>query len=73
MFNNIINDTLFVTTLALSGGVIYKCHKDFYDDRTRQQNHYISHSNSIFNSGMFIGGLIGVTSSYLNETLKLEN
>lgn len=73
MFNNIINDTLFVSTLALSGGVIYKCLKDFYDDTTRQQNHYISHSNSIFNSGMFIGGLIGVTSSYLNETLKLEN
>ena len=73
MFNNITNDTLFISILSLSGGVIYKCLKDIYDDTTRLHNQYISRSNSIFNSGMFIGGLIGVTSSYLNETLKLEN
>lgn len=70
IFNNITNDTLFVSTLALSGGVIYKCLKDFYDDTTRLHNHYISYSNSIFNSGMFIGGLIGVTSRYLNYSMN---
>ena len=79
MFNNVINDTLFISTLALTGGVVYKCVKDFYDDTSRQQNHYISHSNSIFNSGMFVGTLLGFTYSYLkcpgllHETLKLEN
>ena len=79
MFNKTINNTLFISALALSGGVIYKCLKDVYDDTTRLHNQYISRSNSIFNSGMFIGTVFGFTYSYLkcpvslHETLKLEN
>ena len=67
MFNRII----FISTTAVSGGMLYKCFKDLYDDTTRLNNQYIFHSNSIFNSGMFIGGLIGVTYSYMNWYLPL--
>ena len=69
MFNNIINNSLFISTLALSGGVVYKCLKDFHDEYNIT---YISHSNSIFNSGMFIGTLIGVTTTYLNYSIEIN-
>lgn len=79
MFNKIINNALFISGTAVTSGIIYKCFKDLYDDTTRLNNHYVSHSNSIFNSGMFVGTLLGFTYSYLkcpgllHETLKLEN
>ena len=79
MFSKIINNTLFISATALTSGIIYKCFKDLYDDTKRLNNHYISYSNSIFNSGMFIGTVFGFTYSYLkcpgslHEKLKLEN
>ena len=79
MFNKIINNTLFISATALTSGIIYKCFKDLYDDTTRLNNRYISHSNSIFNSGMFVGTVFGFTYSYLKcpesfyQRLKLEN
>ena len=73
MFNKIINNTLFISATALTSGIIYKCFKDLYDDTRRLNNHYISHSNSIFNSGMFIGGLMGITCSYLNWYVPFFN
>tara|TARA_Y100000992_G_scaffold271868_1_gene213058 strand:- start:6024 stop:6263 length:240 start_codon:yes stop_codon:yes gene_type:complete len=72
MFNNIINNSLFISTLALSGGVVYKCLKDFHDEYNMTNNTYISHSNSIFNSGMFIGTLVGITTSYLNYSIEIN-
>lgn len=66
-----IKNIIFISTTTVSSGILYKCFKDLYDDTTRLNNHYISQSNSIFNSGMFIGGLIGVTYSYMNWSLPL--
>tara|TARA_A100001015_G_scaffold234396_1_gene265866 strand:+ start:431 stop:673 length:243 start_codon:yes stop_codon:yes gene_type:complete len=80
MFNKIINNTLLISASALTSGIIYKYLKDIYDENSRmKKNQFIAKSNSIFNSGMFIGTLIGVTYSYLkcpvplHKTLKLEN
>ena len=61
-----IKNILFISTTTISGGILYKCFKDIYDESKMTDNTYIFRSNSIFNSGMFMGGLIGITYSYLN-------
>jgi hypothetical protein len=77
MFNKIINYTFLISTF--NGGLMYKCLKDLYDESKMKQNVYMKHSNSIFNFGMIIGGLIGFTLNYLNcpvplhKMLKFEN
>lgn len=79
MFNKIINNTLIISAFAFNSGIFYKCFKDFYDENRMKNNVFISQSNSIFNSGMFLGTLIGVGYIFLDnpfslhQTLKLEN
>ena len=79
MFNEIINNTLFISVISLNGGLLYKCFKDIYDESKMKNNVFMSYSNSIFNTGMFTGALIGVTYTFLkcsltlNEMLKLKN
>lgn len=79
MFNEIINNTLLISVISLNGGVLYKCFKDIYDENKMKNNVFMSHSNSIFNTGMFTGALIGVTYTFLKcplpiqQMLKLEN
>ena len=69
MFNKII----FISTTTLTSGILYKCFKDIYDESKMTDSTYIFRSNSIFNSGMFIGGLMGITCSYLNWYVPFFN
>tara|TARA_B100000424_G_scaffold115071_2_gene86819 strand:- start:36544 stop:36786 length:243 start_codon:yes stop_codon:yes gene_type:complete len=80
MFKKIINNTLLISASALTSGLIYKYLKNIYDENsTMKKNQFTAKSNSIFNSGMLIGTLIGITCSYLkcpvplHKTLQLKN
>ena len=78
MSNKILNNVSLVSTYAVGGGVINYFHNHVF--RNKYEKYYSNDDNNlIYNNGFFIGGLIGLTFSYLkcpiplNQILMLHN